>query len=282
MQNSNFLIIAKDIAKEAGNLLLEYYGNIDDFEYKGVGDVVTKADKESETLINNRLKAEFPEFSILGEEYGLLDLQSDYCWAADPLDGTSNYAAGLPIFSVSIALLYKGSPIIGVVYDPNIDLMYWGAKGEGAYLNDQTFSFPKRKSLIKKKRRGSFNERRIQVSNHTQLESISLFGASTDIIESLPNYLSKVGKVRSLGSAAIHLSNVAAGYFDGCIDINTKLWDVAAGALILHEAGGTFTDYSGNPVFPLEKSSPAYHGQRIPFLATNGKIHQQALQLIAT
>jgi myo-inositol-1(or 4)-monophosphatase len=260
MQNSNFLIVAQNIAKEAGNLLLEYYGNIDSFEYKGVGDVVTKADKESEILINNWLKAEFPEFSILGEEYGLLDLQSDYCWAADPLDGTSNYAAGLPIFSVSIALLYKGSPIIGVVYDPNQNLMYWGAKGEGAYLNGN----------------------RIQVNNHAQIESISLFGASTDIIESLPNYLSKVGKVRSLGSAAIHLSTVAAGYFDGCIDVNTKLWDVAAGALILQEAGGTFTDYLGNPIFPLEKSSPAYHGQRIPFLATNGKIHQQALRLIAT
>jgi myo-inositol-1(or 4)-monophosphatase len=260
MKNSKFLIIAKDIAKEAGGLLLEYYGNIDSFEYKGVGDVVTKADKESETLINKRLNAEFPEFSILGEEYGLLDLQSDYCWAADPLDGTSNYAAGLPIFSVSIALLYKGSPIIGVVYDPNQNRMYWGAKSEGAHLNGK----------------------KIQVSNRAQLESISLFGTSTDIIESLPGYLSKVGKVRSLGSAAIHLSNVAAGYFDGCIDINTKLWDVAAGALILQEAGGTFTDYSGNPIFPLEKSSLAYHGRRIPFLATNGKIHQETLQLIAT
>ena len=241
MQNSKFLIIAKDIAKEAGGLLLEYYGNIDSFEYKGVGDVVTKADKESETLINKRLNAEFPEFSILGEEYGLLDLQSDYCWAADPLDGTSNYAAGLPIFSVSIALLYKGNPIIGVVYDPNQNRMYWGAKGEGAYLNGK----------------------KIQVSNRAQLESISLFGASTDIIESLPGYLSKVGKVRSLGSAAIHLSNVAAGYFDGSIDINTKLWDVAAGALILQEAGGTFTDYSGNPIFPLEKSSPACHPESL-------------------
>ncbi|HIE30475.1 TPA: inositol monophosphatase [Candidatus Poribacteria bacterium] len=260
MQNSKFLTVAKDIAKESGRLLLEYYGNIDSFEYKGVGDVVTEADKESEKLINNRLKTEFPFFSILGEEYGLLDLQSDYCWATDPLDGTSNYASKLPIFSVSIALLYKGSPIIGVVYDPNQDFMYCAAKSEGAFLNEQ----------------------RIQVSNRTQLESISLFGAATDIIETLPSYLSKVGKVRSLGSAAIHLSNVAAGYFDGCLDINTKLWDVAAGALILQEAGGTFTDHSGEPIFPLEKSSPAYHGNRIPFLATNGKIHQQTLQLIAT
>lgn len=260
MKNSELLIVAKDIAKEAGSLLLEYYGNIDSFEYKGVGDIVTEADKESEKLIHNRLKAEFPEFSILGEEYGLLDLQSDYCWAADPLDGTSNYASKLPIFSVSIALLYKGGLIIGVVYDPNQDFMYCGAKGEGAFLNGK----------------------RIQVSNRAQIESISLFGAATDVIETLPSYLSKVGKVRSLGSAAIHLSNVAAGYFDGCIDVNTKLWDVAAGALILQEAGGTFTDHLGNPIFPLEKSSPAYHGDQIPFLATNGKIHQQALRLIAT
>jgi myo-inositol-1(or 4)-monophosphatase len=259
MKDSNFLTVAKDIAREAGGLLLAYYGNIDSFEYKGVGDVVTEADKESEKLINHRLKAAFPEFSILGEEYGLLDLQSDYCWAADPLDGTSNYTSRLPIFSVSIALLYKGSPIIGVVYDPNQDFMYCAAKGEGAFLNEQ----------------------RIKVSNRTQIESISLFGAATDIIETLPSYLGKVGKVRSLGSAAIHLANVAAGYFDGCIDVNTKLWDVAAGALILQEAGGAFTDHSGNLIFPLEKSSSAYHGHRIPFLATNGKIHPQALQLIA-
>jgi len=260
MKNSKSLTVAKDIAKEAGSLLLEYYGNIDSVEYKGVGDVVTKADKESEILINQRLQTEFPEFSILGEEYGLLDLQSDYCWATDPLDGTSNYAAGLPIFSVSIALLHKGNPIIGVIYDPNQNRMYWGAKDEGAYLD----------------------EHRIQVSSRAHIESISLFGAATDIIETLPIYLTKVGKVRSLGSAAIHLSNVAAGYFDGCLDVNTKLWDVAAGALILQEAGGTFTDHSGKPIFPLEKSSPAYHGHRVPFLATNGKIHQEVLQLIVT
>ncbi len=253
-----FLSVAKDISQEAGALLLKYYGQIDNLEYKGVGDIVTQADRESETLINNRLKAEFPGHSILGEEYGLFDQKSDYCWAIDPLDGTANYAGQLPIFSVSLALLYKGSPIIGVVFDPNQQFIYWGAKNAGAYLNGN----------------------KISVNNRVCIESISLFGAAADIIEALPSYLREIGKVRSLGSAAIHLSSVAAGYFDGCVDINTKLWDVAAGALILQEAGGVFTDHSGNPVFPLQTSSPAYHGHRIPFLATNGKIHQQALELI--
>lgn len=253
-----FLSAAKDIAQEAGALLLKYYGQIDSLEYKGVGNIVTQADRESEILINNRLKAEFPGHSILGEEYGLFDQKSDYCWAVDPLDGTANYAGQLPIFSVSLALLYKGSPIIGVVFDPNQQFIYWGTKNAGAYLNGN----------------------KISVNNRVCIESISLFGAATDIIEALPGYLRKIGKVRSLGSAAIHLSSVAAGYFDGCLDINTKLWDVAAGALILQEAGGAFTDHSGNSIFPLQPSSLVYHGHRIPFLATNGKIHQQALELI--
>jgi len=256
---AELLSVTEGIAKEAGELLLLYCDKIDELEYKGVGNIVTKADKESELLIKKRLEVECPGYSILGEEFGLSDLESEYCWAIDPLDGTSNYAGRLPIFAVSIALLYKGNPILGVVFDPNCDRTFCATKGGGAYLN------------------GS----KIGVNDRASLAAISLCGVSTDIINLIPGYLKHIGKVRSLGSAAIHLCTVAAGYFDACIDINTRLWDVAAGSLILQEAGGTFTDQSGQPIFPLEPSSPAYHGSAIPFLASNGKVHQQTLKLIA-
>ncbi len=255
---AGLLSVTTDIAKEAGQLLLFYYDKIDELEYKGVGNIVTQADKESEKMIKKRLEAECPGYSILGEEFGLSDLDSEYCWAIDPLDGTSNYAGKLPIFAVSIALLYKGNPILGVIFDPNCDRTFCATKGGGACLN------------------GS----KISVNNRACLDAISLFGTSTDIINRIPGYLRYAGKVRSLGSAALHLCSVAAGYFDACVDINTRLWDVAAGSLILQEAGGIFTDQSGKPIFPLEPSSPAYHGSAIPFLASNGKIHQQTLKLI--
>jgi len=255
---TGLLTVTKDIAKEAGELLLFYYDKIDELEYKGVGDIVTQADKESEKLIKSRLDVECPGCSILGEEFGLSESESEYCWAIDPLDGTANYAGKLPIFAVSIALLHKGNPILGLVFDPNCDRIFYATEDGGAYLN------------------GS----KISVNDRERLDAISLFGVSTDIINKIPGYLRYVGKARSLGSAALHICSVSAGYFDACLDINTRLWDVAAGSLILSEAGGIFTDHSGKPIFPLKPSSPAYQGHPIPFLASNGRVHQKTIELI--
>ena len=252
------LTVTQDIAKEAGELLLFYYDKIDELEYKGVGDIVTQADKESEKFIKKRLDEECPGCSILGEEFGFSESDSEYCWAIDPLDGTANYAGRLPIFAVSIALLHQGKPILGLIFDPNCDRTFEATEGGGAYLN------------------GS----KISVNNRDRLDAISLFGVSTDIINRIPGYLRYVGKARSLGSAALHLCSVAAGYFDACLDINTSLWDVAAGSLILQEAGGLFTNHSGGPIFPLEASSPAYRSHPVPFLASNGRVHQQTIELI--
>lgn len=235
---------------------MEYYGNFDKLEYKGIGDVVTNADKESEKLIKERIRSEFPEHSILAEESGLAKLNSDYCWVIDPLDGTANYAGQLPIFAVSIALLFRGEPIVGVIFDPNTDRMFCATKGGKPTLNDQEIS----------------------VNDREKIDSITLFGVSTDIINTVPEYLKIIGKGRSLGSAALHVCSVAVGYFDACADIKCRLWDIAAGSLIVEEAGGKFTDHQGKPIFPLPPDSSAYDGMPVPFLASNRKVHEQVLK----
>ena len=142
------------IAREAGSILMDYYGEIHQVEYKDIGDIVTEADKASEQFIQACLESQFPNDATLGEEFGLSDIQSDNCWVTDPLDGTVNYAAGLPIFSVSIGLLYKGTPILGVVFDPNTDRMFSAIQGHAATLDGTS----------------------IHVNDRDKLDPIGLFG----------------------------------------------------------------------------------------------------------
>ena len=243
------------IAREAGDILMNYYGEIHDIDYKGIGDIVTEADKTSEKLITERLESRFPEYAILGEEFGMSEVQSDNCWVTDPLDGTANYAARCPIFAVAIGLLHNGIPVLGVIFDPNADRLFSAVKGGGATLNGDP----------------------IHVNDREKLDPIGLFGFGSPVLEILHPFIQKCGKGRSLGSAALHICSVATGYFDGSFDLYTKLWDIAAAAVILQEAGGRMTHPSGAPLFPLSSDSSAYQGHNVPFLATNGKIHQECL-----
>lgn len=246
------------IAREAGHILMDYYGKIRQIDYKGIGDIVTEADKASETLITERLESLFPTHAILGEEFGHSGVQSDYCWITDPLDGTANYAASLPIFAVAIALLHKGTPILGVVFDPNTDRMFSATKSNGSTLN----------GIL------------LRANDREKLDAIGLFGFSAGMIESLHPFLRKSTKGRSLGSAALHICSIATGYFDGSLDLFTKIWDVAAPAIILQEAGGVITHPSGVPLFPLSLDALADHGGTIPFLATNGRVHKECLEIL--
>ena len=241
------------IAREAGDILMDYYGEIRQIDYKGIGDIVTEADKTSEKLIIERLESRFPDYAFLGEEFGMSAVQSDNCWVTDPLDGTANYAARCPIFAVAIGLLHNGTPVLGVVFDPNTDRMFSAVKGGGAMLNGNS----------------------IRVNNREKLDPIGLFGFGSPVLETLHPFIQKCGKGRSLGSAALHICSVATGYFDGSLDFYTKLWDIAAAAVILEEAGGRMTHPSGAPLFPLSSDSSAYQGHNVPFLATNGKIHKE-------
>ena len=248
----------EEIAREAGSVLMEYFGKVRQITYKGIGDIVTEADKASETLITERLQSEFPDDAVFGEEFGMSSAKSDNCWVTDPLDGTTNYAASFPIFAVVIALLHKGIPVLGVVFDPNANRMYCAAKDNGATLN----GIP------------------LHVNNREKLDAIGLFGYSSEVIASLNRFVQKPFKGRSLGSAALHICSVAAGDFDGSFDSNTKLWDIAAPTVILEESGGVMTHPSGELCFPLSPDASAYRGEPMPFLATNGKIHDVCMEAL--
>lgn len=258
LEPTEILKPVEGIAREAGDILMNYYGEIRQIDYKGIGDIVTEADKASEKLITERLESRFPDYAILGEEFGMSAVQSDNCWVTDPLDGTANYAARCPIFAVAIGLLHNGTPVLGLVFDPTTDRMFSAVKSGGATLN----GIP------------------IHVNDREKLDPIGLFGFGSPVLEMLHPFIQKCGKGRSLGSAALHICSVATGYFDGSLDFYTKLWDIAAAAVILQEAGGSMTHPSGAPLFPLSSDSSAYQGDNVPFLATNGKIHEECVNTL--
>ena len=221
-----------EIAREAGALLMDYFRQRVAVEYKGDADLVTVADRASETLIRERIRSLWPAHDILGEEGGLVDTGSDYRWYVDPLDGTTNFAHGFPVFCVSMGLDYKGKRIAGVVYDPTRDEMFAAESGSGAFLNDQ----------------------QIQVSKIANLnESLVATGFPSHKRHKNPNIFFyhqitlRTHGVRRAGSAALDLCSVAAGRFEGFWEFNLNPWDTAAGVLIVQEAGGKVTDFRGDP-----------------------------------
>jgi myo-inositol-1(or 4)-monophosphatase len=229
---TDFVSGMSDIAREAGALLMGYFQERVKVEYKGDADLVTVADRQSEILIRERIKARWPSHDILGEEQGLVDTGSDYRWYVDPLDGTTNFAHGFPIFCVSLGLEHKNRRIAGVVYDPTRDELFAAERGGGAYLNQQ----------------------RIQVSKIANLsESLVATGFPSHKRHKNPNIYFyhqitlRTHGVRRAGSAALDLCCVASGRFDAFWEFNLNPWDTAAGVLIVEEAGGEVTDFKGGP-----------------------------------
>jgi myo-inositol-1(or 4)-monophosphatase len=230
--DDNFVPAAAQIAREAGALLMHYFRQRVAVEYKGEADLVTVADRASEGLIRERISGLWPSHDILGEEGGLVDTGSDYRWYVDPLDGTTNFAHGFPVFCVSMGLEHKGKLIAGVVYDPTRDEMFAAESGGGAFLN----------------------QRRIHVSAIANLsESLVATGFPSHKRHKNPNIFFyhqitlRTHGVRRAGSAALDLCSVAAGRFEGFWEFNLNPWDTAAGVLIAQEAGGKVTDFRGNP-----------------------------------
>lgn len=241
-----------DIAREAGALLMDYFRQNVKVEYKGEADLVTVADRKSEALIRERIGRHWPTHDILGEEGGLADTGSDYRWYVDPLDGTTNFAHGFPVFCVSMALDHKGKRIAGVIYDPTRDELFAAEKGSGAYLNQQ----------------------RIHVSGTENLaECLVATGFPSHKRHKNPNIFFyhqitlHTHGVRRAGSAALDLCCVACGRFDGFWEFNLNSWDTAAGVLIVQEAGGQVTDFKGGP-FQLDSRET---------LASNGLVHPAML-----
>jgi myo-inositol-1(or 4)-monophosphatase len=252
----DFLPAMAEIAREAGALLMDYFRQHVKVEYKGDADLVTVADRKSEALIRERIRQHWPTHDILGEEGGLQDTGSDYRWYVDPLDGTTNFAHGFPVFCVSLGLDYKGKRIAGVVYDPTRDELFTAEQGSGAYLNRQ----------------------RIHVSAIANLaESLMATGFPSHKRHKNPNIFFyhhitlHTHGVRRAGSAALDLCCVACGRFDGFWEFNLNPWDTAAGVLIVEEAGGKVTDFKGGP-FQLNSRET---------LASNGLVHEALLSEFA-
>jgi myo-inositol-1(or 4)-monophosphatase len=251
-QKSDFVPVMTEIAREAGALLMTYFQQNVKVEYKADADLVTIADRKSEALIRERIRKYWPTHDVLGEEQGLVDTGSDYRWYVDPLDGTTNFAHGFPVFCVSMALEYKGRRIAGVIYDPTRDELFAAEQGSGAYLNQQRISVSKISNLAECLVGTGF-------PSHKRHKNPNIFFYHQITL--------RTHGVRRAGSAALDLCNVACGRFDGFWEFNLNPWDTAAGVLIVEEAGGRITDFSGGP-FQLNSRET---------LASNGLVHSALL-----
>src|SRR5262249_28112262 len=228
--NQNNLPAMSEIAREAGTLLMRHFAEHVKIEYKGDADLVTIADRQSEALIRERIGAQWPSHDIMGEEQGLADTGSDYRWYVDPLDGTTNFAHGFPVFCVSMALDFKGERIAGVVYDPTRDELFAAEQGSGATLNGEAIRVSKTELLKESLIATGF-------PSHKRHKNPNIFFYQQVTLRS--------HGVRRAGSAALDLCYVACGRFDGFWEFNLNPWDTAAGVLIVEEAGGTVGDFQG-------------------------------------
>ena len=254
---SDILPMVESIARQAGAILMGGYGHVRHIQQKGVIDLVTEFDKRSEGLILSFLQQEFPDHSILAEESGRNETISEYLWMIDPLDGTTNFAHGIPIFSVSIGLLKNNVPLVGVVYDPFRDEMFSAELGHGATLNNEP----------------------IQVSSRADLgQAVISTGFPYDVRTNPRNNLAQFAQfqlrtqaVRHLGSAALDCTWTAMGRLDGYWEFGVQPWDIGAGALIVLEAGGRVTFVDGDEGF-LSTTS---------ILVSNGLLHEQMLNVLS-
>jgi len=248
----------EDALRAGGRILIRRFGNVS-IGYKGRANIVTEADKESEAGILKILLGRFPDHDVLAEESGSRRRGSEFLWVIDPLDGTTNYAHGNPTACVSIGLLKDGRPIVGGVHDPFRKELFLAEKGRGAFLNGK----------------------RIRVSSARSLgESLLTTGFPYDRTEKADFYvryyklfMERSHDVRRTGAAALDLAWVAAGRSDGFWEFRLAPWDVAAGLLLIEEAGGRVTDFSGRAW-----RDPRHFGSET--LATNGRIHAAMLKIL--
>jgi len=246
--------LAVQIAREAGKLLEAGFGSHFEIKNKeGRHNLVTEYDHKSEELIHNLIREDYPDDGILAEEGGnLTESTSGYEWVIDPLDGTVNFAHGIPMFSVSIGVRKGKEMVLGVVYHPITEELFIAEKGKGAYLNGK----------------------KLRVTNTKTLDdSIISTGFPYNLIEDplcciekLTVFLRKGLPIRRIGVASLDLTYLAAGRFDGFFEASLQAWDLAAGKLMVEEAGGIVSDWNGNPL-DIDSTQP--------ILLSNGKIHEE-------
>lgn len=250
---------------EAGDILMGYFGNITSYEVKeSQSSIVTKADFEAEKKIVEIISENFPEHNILGEETGFQNRNSEYTWVIDPLDGTSNFTAGIPWFGVIICVLKNSVPIMAGCHLPHQLKIYFAEKGKGAKINTE----------------------KIKVTNETDLKNI-LAAYSLDYSDE-PGKMERESKImsrlvqniRNLRSTncVIDFCYTADGKLGACINQTTKIWDIAGPALIIEEAGGKVTDILGNPLdFNIDENN---YDRNFTMVASNQILHPKVIQII--
>jgi len=247
------LEVAKKAAQEAGEILREHFQKSNAVTLKVDKSFQTKVDKLAESRIISTIKDSFPDHSINAEESGLSSASSKYLWLIDPLDGTTNYATHVPFFSVSIALVENGNLKLGVVYDPNNKELFHAELGNGSWLND---------SPIKVSETNKLNEFKLGYSRSGRAKEMF-----ADIFAKAEK-LTRTPKI--LGSTALQLCYVASGRLDADISFSQEPWDIAAGVLMIQEAGGIVTDFSGSPWSINSKD----------VVVSNDKIHEELLKIL--
>lgn len=249
-----FLETSMSIAREAGALINHFLERRIGFELKGESDLVTEADRASERLIVERLRNHFPSHGIVAEEGGGHESPSEYRWYVDPLDGTTNFAHGFPVFNVTLALEKAGQIVCGVIYDPTRGEMFAAERGGGAYLNNHRIHVSRCAALESALVATGFpsRKRHLNVNVHFYYQLAMLTHG-----------------VRRAGAAAIDLAYVACGRLDAFWEFNLNPWDMAAGSLLVTEAGGRVSDMNGGP--------EVIRGPHL--VADNGLVHDEILGL---
>jgi len=256
-EKRRLVAFSRELAIGAGAILKRGFSRKLRVTYKGRIDPVTDIDVKAERYITSRIRRAYPDHDVLAEESGDAGERSAYRWVIDPLDGTVNYAHGFPVYCVSVGLEYEGRPSLGAVYDPERNEMFWGARGEGAFLNN----------------------RRLQVTTETRLERAMLStGFAYDIGTARRNNLGLFARmakraqaIRRPGSAAIDLCWLAAGRIDGFWELKLHPWDTAAAVVIVEEAGGKVTRLNGKPYSIFDRD----------LLASNRKLHAAMSAVLA-
>jgi len=242
-----------EIAREEGALLMEYFRRRVKIEYKGDADLVTEADRASEKRILERIRAHWPSHEVIGEEGARVETGGDYRWYVDPLDGTTNFAHGYPVFCVSLGLAFQGKRKAAVLYDPTRDELFAAECGKGARLNGQPIAVSKTSQLAQSLVATGFpSHKRHKNPNIYFYHQLTL----------------RTHGVRRAGSAALDLASVACGRFDGFWEFNLNAWDTAAGILIVEEAGGKVSGFRGEDLAITDRD----------VLASNGLIHGDMLR----
>lgn len=257
--------VAAELAREAGALLLEESGSVDR-RAKGRFDLVTAADTRIEDFLASELERRFPGDRLLAEESSARKPASvdGRCWVIDPLDGTVNFASGVPVFSISLALLADGVPILGVVYDPVHDELFSARRGHGASLNGRPMEPP------------SGDGPPLSLGGSSGLLAWCVHRRPAVLGELLERF----GKLRILGSQALHLCYVAAGRLAAALSIEARLWDDAAGALMVEEMDFTYSDFDGRKRFPVATGSPWLRGHAGRSLAAPAGLHVRLVALL--